>query len=767
MDIIEDLRHACREKDFERFDRLLAENPGLEHTSDARTQLVLASDAALRRDHQRLERFAETLEEKAFTATEDLCDMALVHLSEGAPARARSLLEELATRPDADGYVFARLGALQLQGGDLDEAAESFKAALDRLPERPELLANLGGLRLRQDRLQEALTYYDRALTQNPSFDAARQQRERVRVALGKADKVLEEREKALEKDPEDVGNYTRLASLQAHLEMYQEAESTLDEALNKFPSNQQARRQLIQLLFNRRHWSSAGRRLLRWHDADPDDFEIRAQLNRARVEFGHLDAADKDLASWPDDEKQKPAYYLVRARLLSERQKQEQAVELLYEALARFPGVIDARQQLVLALNQLGRLEEARKHQRVLAQFAPGPAIEAVQATESPSESDVSLMERFADSPALSREQRAHAGFALAAMRDRRGEHDSAFTALRRANETTRESLDYDWRKHRQQVQATMALYTRSFAQNVCGSGPPSRRPIFVVGMPRSGTTLLEQMLASHPQVYGAGELSVVPKITRLMPRVLGRRVLYPNAMKYLTRAQFYDAGKYYLNQIKEIDNESEMVVDKLPHNFDHIGLIAAMLPNAVIVSIRRDPRDVAVSNFFQNFAAKHGLMGFAFDLEDIGHMLNDHDRIMQHWHEVLPDRVYEVRYEELVYDPEAEISRLLQHCELPWDDRVMRFYETRRPVKTASIRQVREGIYTSSAEKWRRYEQHLYPLETVLAEGFKTVQPDRISGKPETSDDAKGAETTTLGGTQMGGTGLVSTPLDGGGRR
>jgi hypothetical protein len=248
---------------------------------------------------------------------------------------------------------------------------------------------------------------------------------------------------------------------------------------------------------------------------------------------------------------------------------------------------------------------------------------------------------------------------------------------------------------------------------------------------------------------VVGAGELSTVNRITRLMPKVIRQRIAYPAAMRYLTDRNLRSAAEYYLEEIAKLDDAAGRVVDKLPHNFDHVGLIALMFPNARIIHLKRDPRDVAVSNYFQNYATARGLMGFAYDLADIGHMLNDHDRIMAHWHKILPERIYELEYERLVSDPETEVARLLEHCGLDWDDSVMRFYETERPVKTASVRQVREGFYTTSTEKWRRYEGHLGPLEDVLAEGFQTIEAPAPKKQADEGPQTRDKAATWAGGT------------------
>ena len=240
---------------------------------------------------------------------------------------------------------------------------------------------------------------------------------------------------------------------------------------------------------------------------------------------------------------------------------------------------------------------------------------------------------------------------------------------------------------------------------------------------MPRSGTTLVEQILAAHPQVFGAGELDLVPNLARLMPRVLETRKRYPECIQRLTPALREEAARYYLHGLDQHDQQHPVVVDKLPHNFVHLGLIATILPGAKIIHLRRDPRDIALSNYQQNFKARHGGMGFAFDLEHIARQLNQHQGIMDHWREILPLPMLELHYEELVTH-QAEVSaRMLEFLSLDWEDSVLNFDKVERAVRTASVSQVREPIYQSSSGKWRHYEAMLAPL-------LDTLNPATLAG-------------------------------------
>ena len=236
---------------------------------------------------------------------------------------------------------------------------------------------------------------------------------------------------------------------------------------------------------------------------------------------------------------------------------------------------------------------------------------------------------------------------------------------------------------------------------------------------MPRSGTTLVEQILAGHSQIHGAGELGVIPSAIAGLERWerrTGSGRHYPDCVDDLSADVVAGITASLLKDLRETlpDDAPEIrhVVDKLPHNFENIGLIKLLFPNARIISVRRDPRDIAISNYFTDYAAKHGGMGFAYNLQWIGEQLADHNLMMHHWNQVFPGEILEVRYEDVVSDPEREARRMLDYVGVQWEPQVLDTSELDRPVKTASVWQVRQPIYQTARERWRRYEGFLTPL-------------------------------------------------------
>jgi len=258
-------------------------------------------------------------------------------------------------------------------------------------------------------------------------------------------------------------------------------------------------------------------------------------------------------------------------------------------------------------------------------------------------------------------------------------------------------------------------AVCTAEFFAARRGVGCPSGAPIFIVGLPRSGSTLLEQILASHSQVEGTFELSEIP---RLAQELQGRESSdtnprYPEVMRDLSPADLQRFGEKYLAETRFYRRGKPRFIDKMPNNFRHLGLIHLVLPNAKIIDARREPLACCFSNFKQLFA--HG-QEFTYSLEDIGHYYRSYVQLMQHWDRVLPEKALRVQYEDVVQDLEGNVRRILEYCGLPFESQCIEFHRTERNVRTASSEQVRQPIFTEGLDQWRHFEPWLGPLKAAL---------------------------------------------------
>ena len=283
-----------------------------------------------------------------------------------------------------------------------------------------------------------------------------------------------------------------------------------------------------------------------------------------------------------------------------------------------------------------------------------------------------------------------------------------------RRGNETQRAEVTYDPVQTEVMNDRLLEVYTAEFLESLRGAGSPDDAPIFILGLPRSGSTLLEQILASHGDVEGTAELPYIGRLATSLNRNRATGVNYPEAMRELAPANLAALGAEYL-ALARMHRRSGLprFIDKMPNNFPNVGFIALILPNAKIIDARRHPLDACLSCYRQLFAKGQN---FTYDLTEIGEYYLQYQRMMDHWSRALPGRVLTVQYEEIVSDFEPQVRRLLEFCGLPWQDECLRFYESERPVRTPSAEQVRQPIYDRSVGHCQRYERHLGELIDVI---------------------------------------------------
>jgi tetratricopeptide (TPR) repeat protein len=323
----------------------------------------------------------------------------------------------------------------------------------------------------------------------------------------------------------------------------------------------------------------------------------------------------------------------------------------------------------------------------------------------------DIKRMEEAIRSPDASRRDRMLLGYALGKVFDDLGQYDQAFDHLHNANQLQRQSFEYSFEKQKAFFDRHKKGLDRAFLSHCEDHVVTDRTAIFVLGMPRSGTSLVEQILASHPLVHGAGEV----EYTRLFVDAVEKKTRkpFPVDIGTVPPEVLQAAGRAYVKKLRLNAGGAERVIDKLPHNFLRVGLFAAVMPNARIILCDRNPLDNCLSIYQHVFDPAHA---YSSDLEELGRYYRLYQDLMGWWEQILPGHICRVNYEELVRDTENQVRRLLAHCELPFDENCLSFHENRRPVKTPSASQVREPIYQGSIDRWKNYEKHLEPLRTAL---------------------------------------------------
>jgi len=387
--------------------------------------------------------------------------------------------------------------------------------------------------------------------------------------------------------------------------------------------------------------------------------------------------------------------------RLIEAEAASRRAIELK-------PNFADAYNNLGATLQYLGRLTDARRAVEQALKLAPrNPTyfhnLSNVRHFGS-GDPYLATMEELAKNIAsLPVKQQIELRFALAKAYEDAGQRDESFQQLLAGNTLKRRQIAYDETATLALFERIRAVFTPELMRTFQGVGEPSSKPLFIVGMPRSGTTLIEQILASHPQVFGAGELSNLEEAAAGVCSTGGHLYPFPEAMLHISGEHLQRLGARYVSEITRLCPNATHVTDKMPANFLFAGLIHLALPNARIIHAVRDPVDTCMSCFSKLFASGQY---HTYDLEELGRYYRHYQALMEHWHRVVPSgRILDVRYEDVVADLEGQARRIIFHCGLEWDQRCLAFHETERPVHTASAVQVRQPIYSSSIGRWHGY--------------------------------------------------------------
>ena len=403
-----------------------------------------------------------------------------------------------------------------------------------------------------------------------------------------------------------------------------------------------------------------------------------------------------------------------------------EKAEQSLSKALDLQPDSISVINNLATLKAQTGENDAAEALYRQVLKHAPNEAETYLDLAKvkrfAVDDVDIAAMERaFAGHDADS-EGAMYIGFALAKAYEEIGENDQAFEHLIKANTIKRQSLVFDINAEEALVDHIIATKFDGYANDDPESVVPRRgkvKPIFIVGMPRSGTTLLEQILAAHSQVWGGGELNLLRRVIigdARYPGMAGYGVAkrgFPEGLGNLNTEAYDAMARDYLQGLPKVSSGVSRITDKMPSNFMFAGMIPLMFPNATIIHARRSPMDICLSCYAIHFP--YG-QSFSYDLVELGRYYRLYSRLMEHWHRVMPGRMLDVRYENVVENPETEARRLIGFAGLDWQDQCLDFHKSRRHVATASAQQVREPVHKRSLARWRKFAAHLEPLRDAL---------------------------------------------------
>lgn len=527
----------------------------------------------------------------------------------------------------------------------------------------------------------------------------------------------LQKAGKLLQNDPE-LHNYLGIALTSGA--RYPAAEAAFHKALSLSPRYVEALYNLNLAYMAQGHFAKAESALRRALAINPEYSTAHYGLGLALKAQGKIDEAEshflKTLQHKPDSA---GAHYCL-GYLFMEQGRTEEAEGRFQQALAIDPNYSEARIKLGICLAEQGRFAEAEACYRHVLSDNPDD-LEAcfnLAQIRKTSQSD-EVLSRLLDierrkGHALPDKEACLLHFALGKTLDECGRHDESFAHFLEGARRKRSTLNYSAAATTSRFAKIMHLFRTQEMEKLRNNFQPSQLPIFILGMPRSGTSLVEQIISSHPEVFGAGEL---PDLLEIATGTIGGGDnRFPEGLPILTPEHIASMGEAYLSRLQRHAPQSLRITDKMPGNFAALGLIHLMLPNARIIHVQRNPVDTCLSCFTQLF---QGNMEFSYDLHELGLYYKDYLKLMDHWRTTLPPGAFlDVHYEALVENPEFEARRLIEYCGLEWNDACLNFHQTERSVRTASLAQVRQPIYRSSVDRWKRHERHLQPLLDALRE-------------------------------------------------
>jgi tetratricopeptide (TPR) repeat protein len=647
-------------------------------------------------------------------------------LARGALAEARSLLDSWLREDSDDPDALYFSAVVDRYEGD----AEAALATLERLkrlaPSFGRAHQEEGHLLRALDRPEAAVAAYRRATILNPALEASFRAQLELLPALGRNDEALPVRaqlehllqlpkplrtvtdllsqgkllkaedlcRRFLQKAPRNVEGMRLLADIGARLGVLEDAEFLLESAIAFAPDHIGARIDYVQVLRKRQKFERAlveARSLL---ERDPDSPQFQSIYAIECMQTGDYDTAletfDRVLQRLPED----PVTLTSRGHALKTCGRGDAAIASYRAALSSRPAHAEAWYALA-NLKTYGFTDD-----------------------------ELGRMHALEEDPNLTTADRVHLHFALGKAHEDRKDHGEAFRHYAEGNRYKRALSRYDADRMHEELQRTAEICSAGLFAAHRGEGCPAPDPIFIVGLPRAGSTLLEQILASHSQVDGTLELPNVLSLVQQLRRRGDGAGAYPQILRELDGNALRDFGEAYLRDTRIHRRGAPYFTDKMPNNFRHVGLIKLMLPNARIIDARRHPIACCFSGFKQLFAEGQE---FSYSLTDIGRYYRDYVALMDHWDAVLPGQILRVMHEDVVADLEGQVRRLLDFCGLPFEPACLAFHETERVVRTASSEQVRQPLNRSGIEQWRAFEPWLDPLKIALGDALDREAPVR----------------------------------------
>ena len=576
-------------------------------------------------------------------------------------------------------------GTLQMQGKD---ALSAFQKVVELMPDDAEAHYNLGIVLKGKGKLEDAAASNIRAITLKPEYAEACSNLGNIQQELGQFREAIASYRQAISINPDSAIAYNNLGTALKDLGDLNAAIENYRKAIGLNPDYAEAHSNLGNVLKDLGRFDSAAEYCRRALELNPGNAEANSNLGNILKDIGQFGNAVACYRQALEINPMCDKAILGESQLHMINGEMELAEATIKKALKIKPDNLEARFLLAQA-------RKTRTGDENLAALVNTEKAVRDHLLSLPYQKLVSLY------------------FALGKSFDDLGEYDRAFPYFAEGCKIKRATIEYNPAQMAQHFNNVMRIFDQATLERLRGAGNPSRVPIFILGMPRSGTTLTEQIIASHPDAHGAGEL---PDISVIAQREVAGIHGFPGNILKLDHASLTKWADDYVAGLRRRDPNSRYITDKMPINFWFIGLIHVMLPNARIIHMKRNPVDTCLSCFTKLF---NGALNHTYDLAELGRYYVDYARLMEHWRKSLPEGAFlDVQYEDVVSEQEMQARRILDFCGLEWNDACIDFHKTKRSVGTASLSQVRRPIYKSSVERWRSYEKHLGPLLDVLGD-------------------------------------------------
>jgi tetratricopeptide (TPR) repeat protein len=641
-------------------------------------------------------------------------------LRAGQAATAERMLRVLGAERAAEPRCQWLLAVALLDQDRPRESIAILRSLLDHAPDFIDARVDLARALRREGLAVEAREQVRRVLEKDPHHTRAWLAYGDVLVELGQYDDAGIAFERARVTDPHRAAIETASAALTAGDR--RESERIFRGIVQQDPSHPAALCGLAALALEADRPADA-ERLLRHALRQSAHLPLAHRgLAPALIALGRLTEADAVTRHLTRMEPRSPQTWVTVAGVAMRLMRGERALEAYQRAAELKPEEVGLRMSVGHVQKTLGLRLESEASYKAALRMDPGRGEAwwslADLKNYAFTDEEIAAMQALLAGDGRKGGSEAQVHFALGRAFEQRGRYGEAFTHYERGNALRRRDAPFDIEAFERRSARIRGFFNAAFFAARTGSGEPASAPIFIVGLPRSGSTLIEQILASHSQVEGTMELPNILNFVAQLDDMAPARDAYPDSLGGLGPAQLRGLGRRYLEETAVLRAGRAHFTDKLPNNFSHVGLIQAILPNATVIDARRHPMDACFSTYKQHFAEGQT---FSYDLGHLGRYYRCYLELMDHWDTVLPGRVLHVQYEELVRDPETCIRRLLAHCRLSFEPACLRFHETQRPVRTASAEQVRQPIYTSGVGYWRNFESQLEPLRHALGDSLE----------------------------------------------